>query len=175
MCRSRYKIYEPTHPHFKRSITMDTYTLTKRRNLLIISILLFLISFSGIELGHNISISSIKFFIKETTVIYIILWGMYVYFFIRFFHCLIDEENKDANDVRDLLSHFKLPLYELKLYDNFGGYINKIWHIIVFIFRYIEQLILFVGKSLLENLFLNIYFLFYLHYLLELLHTTLLL
>jgi hypothetical protein len=54
---------------------MDTYTLTKRRNLLITSLLLFLISYSGIELWHNLSISSIKFSIQNTTVIYMMLWG----------------------------------------------------------------------------------------------------
>jgi len=137
---------------------MDTYTLTKRRNLLITSLLLFLISFSGIELGHDLSISSIKFSIKETTVIYMMLWGMYGYFFIRFFHCLIDTDNKDANDARDLLALFNPPLYELKSYDNFGGYMNKVWHFIIFIFQYLAQLIFFAGKSLFEKSFLEYLF-----------------
>jgi len=137
---------------------MDAYTLTKRRNLLITSLLLFLISFSGIELGHDLSISSIKFSIKETTVIYMMLWGMYGYFFIRFFHCLIDEENKDANDARDLLSLFSPPLYELTSYNSFGGYMSKIWHFFTFMLRYIEQLVFFTMKSLFGKSFLEYLF-----------------
>ena len=145
---------------------MDSYDLTKRRNLLITSIILFLVSFSEMELGNNISLTSgIKITIKDPIVIYIIIWGMYAYFFIRFFQCLIDRENKIANDARELLALFNPPLYELNSYDNFNGYTRKIRRLFIFFFVYIERLIILVirslfGKSFFEYLFPIIFALF---------------
>ena len=137
---------------------MNTYTLTKRRNLLITSLLLFLISYSGIELGHNLSITSMKFTIQNTTVIYIMLWSIYAYFLIRFSHCLLDMENKDADEARELLTFFNPPLHELKSYERFDGYLGKIWRFFTFFATYMLQLVVFMGRSIFGKSFFEYLF-----------------
>lgn len=138
---------------------MNTYFLTKRRNLLLSSILLFLVSFSGIEFGQNISFPSIKFSIKEPMVMYIILWMIFIYFFIRFGHCIWGPENKDADNAKGLFSLFVPPTYELygtSHYDN--GKLSVLWRIIVFSTVYLSQFIIFFMRSIFEKDFFEYIF-----------------
>jgi len=145
---------------------MNTYDLIKRRNLLIISIILFLISFSEVELGNNVSFSfGIKISIKDPIVIYIIIWAMYIYFFIRFFQCLLDEENDNAKHARELVNLVVPPFYVHDSNLTYNTYIRKIRIVFIFIFTYIERLIIFIvrtlfGKSFLEYIFPLLFALF---------------
>ena len=137
---------------------MNPYVLTKRRNLLITSLLLFLISYSGIELEHELSIASMKFAIQNTLVVYIMLWGIYTYFLIRFTHCLLDTENKDADEARELSTLLNPPWYKLRLHKDSNSYIGKIWYFLTFLATYVIQLFIFIGKSIFEKSFFDYLF-----------------
>jgi len=84
---------------------------------------------------------------------------IFIYFFIRFGHCILDPYNKDADNAKGLFSLFIPPTYELQSishYDN--GRFSILWRIIVFSTMYIFQLITFSMRSIFEKDFFEYIF-----------------
>ena len=71
---------------------MDESFIRQRRNLLVTGIILFLISFAGIEIDENLAIFGNKFTIIDPIVIYICVWLMLFYFLLRYIPYFFDLE-----------------------------------------------------------------------------------
>ncbi|WP_324172516.1 hypothetical protein [Sulfurimonas sp.] len=56
----------------------------QRRNLMIISIIILLISLSGISINENMRIMGVPFSIKNPSMVYLFILSMYFYFFWRY-------------------------------------------------------------------------------------------
>lgn len=76
---------------------MDESFVRQRRNLLLISIAVFLISYAGIEISNEVVLLGVKFEIKNPIVIYITIWIMFFYFFIRYIQYFIDLDSEDKD------------------------------------------------------------------------------
>ncbi len=71
--------------------------IRQRRNLLLSSIILFLISYAGITIENNLILFGNKFIIQDPIVIYITIWVMIFYFLIRY----ISYYNELNNDLKE--------------------------------------------------------------------------
>jgi len=137
---------------------MDTYILTKRRNLLLTSILLFLISFAGVDIQKDLSMTSLKLHIEDPIMIYMILWGLYFYFLIRFIQVLLDSDDEGASDARGLLSLLNPPWYLLKMDDHAIYTFGRLGRLIEFSVTTIFSFIMLIARSILEKDFFEYIF-----------------
>ncbi len=78
-------------------MSMNEGFIRQRRNLMISSIGLFLVSIGGITLDKKISIMGAELQIANSLILYISIWGMYLYFFVRYFqyYLEVDDNLKD--------------------------------------------------------------------------------
>jgi len=76
---------------------MSEGLLRQRRNLMVVSIALFFIFVGGISIDHEITILGAKLRIANPLVLYVTLWIMYIYFFLRYiqYYFDIDKDEKD--------------------------------------------------------------------------------
>lgn len=76
---------------------MDDGLIRQRRNLMIISMILLFVSFAGVSISHEISLLGMIFHIDKPIMVYLTIWIMFIYFFIRFFQYYldIDDAKKD--------------------------------------------------------------------------------
>ncbi|MFA7091248.1 MAG: hypothetical protein WC149_05325 [Arcobacteraceae bacterium] len=76
---------------------MSDSFLRQRRNLMVMSIIVFVMSFGAIELDKHASIIGIQFIITNPLIIYITIFFMYIYFFIRYiqYYFELEPEYKD--------------------------------------------------------------------------------
>jgi len=63
----------------------------QRRNLMIISIIILLISLSGISINENMRIGGVSFSIKNPSMVYLLILSMYFYFFWRYLTYYFEE------------------------------------------------------------------------------------
>lgn len=136
---------------------MNEAFVRQRRNLLISSIIIFLISFAGIELD-KITLLGSEFKISDPIMIYIFLWLMQIYFFLRYipFYVELDENHKDYG-------FYKYPwggFYEVYFEKNVSikSVIIIIWLTLVFLFQNIIGIFGFLFhtifyKNFTENIF----------------------
>ena len=76
---------------------MDEAFIRQRRNLLLTSIIVFLINFAGIEIAEQVTIFSTKFTVNNPIVIYISSWIILFYFLLRYIQ-YYNELNYDDKD-----------------------------------------------------------------------------
>ena len=126
---------------------MDESFIRQRRNLLITSIIVFLISFAGIEIDNNLVLFGTKFKINDPLIIYISIWIMLFYFLLRYFQYYIelDEEYREYN----------FPSYPWKGFRDEHQYniLNIIWLTIVFVFMNIVGTFVFIMNSIIHKNF----------------------
>lgn len=70
----------------------------QRRNLIIISGVLFMLKFGEVKI-NKLSVASIDFTFNNPNAIYVALWLMFVYFFIRYFQYTMEESNEEMNNL----------------------------------------------------------------------------
>lgn len=132
---------------------MDEGIFRQRRNLMIISIVLFLISVGGISIDHEISILGAKLKIENPLVIYIIIWAMYAYFFIRYFQYYYDLDIKFKdywpNDYDDKSQRIVYNTFSLRRF---------IFNIFLFVIKKFSQLIAFSYRVIAEKNFSDYFF-----------------
>lgn len=62
----------------------------QRRNLLLTSMVVLLVSFAGIEIDNQLILLGTKFKVTDPIIIYMFLWFMLAYFFIRYIQYFLD-------------------------------------------------------------------------------------
>ena len=75
---------------------MDEAFIRQRRNLLVTSLIVFLISYSGIELSNQVIIFGTKFNIQNPLVIYFTIWMMLFYFLLRYIQYFNELNSEDS-------------------------------------------------------------------------------
>jgi len=131
---------------------MNEAFIRQRRNLLLTSIIVFLINFAGIEIGEQTTIFGTRFTVNNPIVIYISSWIILFYFLLRYiqYYNELDFDDKDYE-----LYHYPWNDY---LSSNLKKPIALIWTTIKYIFENIVGLFPFFWSSIFRKNFTETFF-----------------
>lgn len=134
---------------------MDESFIRQRRNLLITSIIVFLISFAGIKIEEKqtLTLLGTKFYVSEPITIYICIWFMLYYFLWRYwtYFLELDSEHREYGFSIYPWGGFREIYYEK--YFSIGTIFSVIRETIVFTFHNLIGVLAFLMKSLFHKNF----------------------
>jgi hypothetical protein len=132
---------------------MNELFLKARRNLMIISFIILFISFAGIELKNNITILGTKFNINDPIVVYIIIWLMMPYFYIRYFQEYVNL-SYDNKLNWEISNYWNSNEKSFSIDFSLIGIVFLIWNTIKYSLNVLLNLIEFIFDSIINRNFL---------------------
>lgn len=138
-------------------MSMNEGFIRQRRNLMISSIGLFLVSIGGITLDKKMSLMGAELHIANSLILYISLWGMYIYFFVRYFQYYLEIDDnlkdywiKDHVDGSNIITNERFSL--------FGGIANLIGYLFHKVLKVLSFLFHVIFKKNFSDYFFPIVF-----------------
>ncbi|MCK9336317.1 MAG: hypothetical protein M0P43_00670 [Arcobacteraceae bacterium] len=132
---------------------MNESFIRQRRNLLVTGIILFLISFAGIEIGENIEVFGNKFTIIDPIVIYICVWLMLCYFLVRYIPYFFDLEAEHRDYGLSLYPWGGFGKFHIDRPISIFTIIALVWTTITFLFQNILGIVSFLFQSIFHKNF----------------------